>query len=371
MFSNDEFLRALGPRLPDSVRVSAVGTPLSDSARVAISRQIMNAHPGQIGQYLEYTRQRLANEPRSRPAGPANRVARALVQASIVAPAVGGFGCFHLIYAYLLENTRMYELFGRVLQAYNDGETLGVATTGTRTWLTGTEAAFYRQQTAHDHLTGPTLTSDRRDDGRGIRRNAYYRMFGMDLNHGTDDNKPYPYVKPKASNRDFVATLEDLLRQVWIAIVNDGTTTANPTDDAEIEQLARRLRVMLNNRRLQGTLAREEFSAVATLDWLRLAVTFDSDVVNDLRANAASESERLKKIAERVGLPAHGRSDDYFELASPMSGLLQGIENGTLSDRATLLNYTPIDSIINHWSRATGKVLKKMPRPVVSGVQAA
>ncbi|MDH3337085.1 MAG: hypothetical protein OEM76_04590 [Gammaproteobacteria bacterium] len=187
----------------------------------------------------------------------------------------------------------------------------------------------------------------------------------MDLNHGTDANKPYPYTKPKASNKDFVATLEELLRQVWIAIVNDGTTTGDPTDEAEIEHLARRLRVMLTNRRLEGTLTREEFAAVHTMDWLRLAVTSNSDVVTDLRATAASESERLKKIAERVGLPSHGKSDDYIELAYPMSTLLQLIEDGTLSNRADFLGFAPIDNIINHWSRATGKVLKKMPRPVV------
>jgi hypothetical protein len=34
-----------------------------------------------------------------------------------------------------------------------------------------------------------------RPDIHATRRNAYQRMFGMDLNHGTDDNKPYPYVK--------------------------------------------------------------------------------------------------------------------------------------------------------------------------------
>lgn len=365
MFASDGFLTALGPILPNPV-----AQPFDDAARVAISQQLTLSPASQVGLYLEYIWQQNNHEPRALPVGAQNRLALAMIRAGLAAPKAAGFGWFHLIYAYLLENTRMYELFGRVIRAFNDGETLGIANANTRVWVSTTEAVFYRQQRAHDHAFPSTLTSDERADGRAIRRNAYYRMFGMDLNHGTDDNKPYPYEKPTASNKDFVAILEDLLRQIWIAIENDGTTTADPTDEAEIEQLARRLRVMLTNRRLQGTLAREEFGAVATLDWLRLAVSFNSDVVNDLRATAASEAERLKKIAERIGLPAHGKSDDYFELAGPMSGLLQGIESGSLSDRATFLNYQPIDNIINHWSRATGKVLKHLPRPVVSAAAA-
>ena len=44
---------------------------------------------------------------------------------------------------------------------------------------------------------------------RAIRRNAYQRMFSMDLNHGGDDGKPYPYVRAEAANTEFVSTLEE------------------------------------------------------------------------------------------------------------------------------------------------------------------
>ncbi len=380
MFSKDAFLIALSGNLPAAV---AVNNPpgLSIDERRDIANQIMKAHAREIVTYMDLAWENHnvlqdgggvggANAPTYAPVG----VAGALEAANFATvfdpntqPRVPQFGCFHLIYAYMLENTRMYELFGRVIQAFNEGETLGMTTPETRQWITMTEALFYRQQSAHDHAPVSTLTSDSRADGRAIRRNAYYRMFGMDLNHGTDDNKPYPYNKPSASNKGFVPTLENLLRNLWVAITNvQNINNVNPTDNAEIENLARVLYVMLQNRRLNGTLTREEFSAVGTLDWLRLAVSFNSPIVVDLRAEAESEYERLKKIADRVGLPCHGKSDEYFQLAGPMSGLLQGIENQTLIDTGTFLAYPQIDNIINNWSKVTGKVMKQMPTPVVN-----
>ena len=277
---------------------------------------------------------------------------------------------YHLIYAYLVENTRLYELIGRVIRGFADGESLGVASVASRRWLGTTEALFYRQQVAHDHNQFTTLTSDTRADGRSIRRNAYFRMFGMDLNHGTDNNQPYPYTKPQLSNRDFVTTLEALLRELWIAIINRDSTTSNPTDDGAVIDHTRQLRVMLNNRRINGTLTREEFSAVATLDWLRLAISINSPIVQDLRSEAASEAERIFKIAERVGLPAHGKSDDYLRLAVPATVFLRGIELGIFTDVASYINDEEsrklINDIITHWSGATGKVLKLRPQPVVA-----
>ena len=43
-------------------------------------------------------------------------------------------------------------------------------------------------------------------------------MFGLELNHGTDDGKPYPYVKAEAANTEFVATFEEFLREVWVGM---------------------------------------------------------------------------------------------------------------------------------------------------------
>jgi len=51
---------------------------------------------------------------------------------------------------------------------------------------------------------------------------------------------------------------------------------------------------------------------VATLSWLHLTVEFDTQVTNDLLAQGSSATERLMKIAQRVGCQCTPRTDSYF-----------------------------------------------------------
>jgi hypothetical protein len=275
----------------------------------------------------------------------------------------------HLIYAYMIENTRIFEIMQRVIQEYLVGEILEVPSRETHGWLRATEDLFYRDAPSSQIAA---LTSWVRPDVRASRRGAYYRFFGMDLNHGTIDNRPYPFEKPKAANRDFVLIWEELLREVWKGIENSiNTSGVNATDDAAIANLARQLFDMLQVRRRNGNLSREEFVYVTTLSWFHLTVEFDSPVVRDLKAEASSPEERLRKIGERVGLPAHAKSESYFILAEAMSRLLIGIETGQFNSPANVRAlYAPptaqvpnplredVLAIITHWSMATGRDLK-------------
>jgi hypothetical protein len=272
----------------------------------------------------------------------------------------------HLIYAYMIENTRIVEIFQRVLLAYLMGEKLEVPSPETRLWLRTTESMFFRDG-------GPfstwSLTSWLRPDIRSVRRNAYYRFFGMDLNHGTDANAPYPYEKPEAANREFVPTFEELLREVWIGIENDGNISgARPTDAAAIANYARRLSDMLLVRRRQGNLLREEFVFVAAMSWFHMTISYDSPVVIDLKSQASSPDERLIKIGERVGLPPHSKSQSYLLMAQPMSSILLSLEAKQFVDTATapaLYTAAPPPSprddmmtLVNQWSIATGRDMK-------------
>src|SRR5215207_2456696 len=85
----------------------------------------------------------------------------------------------HLIYAYMIENTRIYEIFRRVLYEYLHGEGLETPSEESQRWLRTTEELFYRDTPPFFAFQ---LTSHIRPDIRATRRNAYYRMFGMDLN---------------------------------------------------------------------------------------------------------------------------------------------------------------------------------------------
>jgi hypothetical protein len=298
----------------------------------------------------------------------------------------------HLIYAYMIENTRAYEIFRRVLEEFAYGERLGFPSAESQRWLRTTEQLFYRDNPPFQIYS---LVSWIRPDLRAVRRNAFHRLFGLDLNHGTDDNRPYPYPRAAAANVEFAATFEELLREVWRAIENvRNEVGANPTDVSTIANLARTLFDMFRARRQEtvGNLARDELFHVSTMGWLHLTLSFNTPIVLDLDAEAPSAAERLQKIGERVGLPAHSRSDSYFFLAENMSLVLRELELGTFNDATGApalfqagVFQDAMQQIITHWSIATGRDVKvrpvtvapqqpapvrPMPRPIVPAMPA-
>ena len=275
----------------------------------------------------------------------------------------------HLIYAYMIENTRAYEVMGRVLAEYTQGERLGILQIpASYQWLRTTEELFYKDASP---FQPNNLVSRIRPDVAATRRNAYYRMFGMDLNHGRDGaSQPYPYVKPTIANRDFVGTFEEFLRDVWRAIENvNNFSGANPTDFAAIADLAIRLQNMLTSRRggaaTRPNLSREEFLAICLASWLELTLSVNSPIVVELSSTGPSAAERLRQIGDRVGLPAHGRSHNYFLIARRVSRLLIAIEQGlfsTVPGAQTLAAPGPtqqlMNEIVHHWQLITGRDIK-------------
>ena len=269
----------------------------------------------------------------------------------------------------MIENTRLYEIFRRVVDEYRHGEKLGTPLdAATQNWLRNTEELFY-SDSAPFLITN--VSSHIRSDLRASRRNAYQRMFGMDLNHGADDGKPYTYIKAEAANSEFVATFEEFLREVWVGITYvTATSSSNPTDDSKIAELAEKLQNMLQSRRLSGNLSREEFAFVSMMSWFHLTLEVNnSPIVSSLRAEAVGVENILFKIAERVRLPAHGLSKSFFDIADPISRLLIQIEMGTynvtpavraLYDRVTFPAGPEPDmrTIITHWTAITGHDVK-------------
>ena len=290
----------------------------------------------------------------------------------VLGPPTTGIGLVwhHLSYAYLIEATGVAEIFLEVVRRLVVGETLGpLSIDGTR-WLRATEELFYRDPPLFS-IGG--VVSEARPEARISRRNAYWRMFGMDL--------PHPAVSPRISggeqpwktdvgagvNTDFRQKWAELLRQVWIGLVNSANTSGtNPTDPAYLTLLCQSLRDMFNNRRKGGLLAREEFAYVTLLSWFHLTLQTDTPIVRDLKADATSPAERLTKIAQRVGMSPAARSREMFELAEPMSSLLRAIELGSfddptaasvLFDDATALG-AEMRNVVNLWQSATGERIK-------------
>ena len=175
-------------------------------------------------------------------------------------------------------------------------------------------------------------------------------------------------MRAEAANTEFVSTFEEFLREVWVGMENfRNETGANPTDNAKIADLAEKLQAMLTTRRETGNLSREEFVFVSWMSWFHLTVDSDLPIIKDLRAQATLPEERLFKIAQRVGLPAHGLSRSYFEIADSISQILLTIETGVFNDAAAApALYTPqvggpedaMRTIIRHWSIITGREMK-------------
>lgn len=283
----------------------------------------------------------------------------------------------HLAYSYVLENTRAVQILRRVVQKYRAGESLGIPTPQTQQWLDTTETLLFG---AANPFAAWLSTSNVRPDAEDVRRNAYWRFFGLDLAFGTEDNRPPTYEKAAASNSSFVPLFEELLFELWQAMSNSHNTSGpNAADDDRIYRLAEELRFNLHSRRQANMLAREELVAALALGWVELTLSVNSAVVRDLRAQATSAADRLKLIGERVGLPAHTRSAALFSMAADLSLFLRTIESAIVSgpDFAWVLylatplpatSATPIGAntrrVITEWAAATGKDLKVRGKPI-------
>jgi hypothetical protein len=278
----------------------------------------------------------------------------------------------HLIYAFLVESTGVAEILREVVRRYVVGETLEATRDATYSWMRTTEELFFRDPPLFS-INGTVSTL--RPDPLVNRRNAYWRMFGMDLPHPPAGitGQPWKTDVGAAANVRFVEVWVELLRQLWMGIMNDRNAVgANPTDSSYIAYLCQTLAEMMGMRRRAGMLAREEFGHVVTMSWFHLLVDTDNEVVNDLQAGAGATgnaADRLTRIAQRVGITPPRRARELFELADLVSPVLMFIEAGRFTDPsdAELLfrsgSTNPVvretmNRIIDLWQSATGVSLK-------------
>ncbi len=279
----------------------------------------------------------------------------------------------HLAYAYVLESTGIVEIFAEVIRRLGVGETLGVLSEDSIAWLRATEQLFFRD---YPTFSVASVLSQVRPFDRTNRRNAYWRMFGLDLAHPVPPlwAGSGPLADWKALTgpvtQDFRQKWSEFLRQVWIGVENrDNNSGANPTDPSYIALLARALKDVLGNRRRGGALAREEFAYVTMLNWFHLTVDNDNTLIRDLQAQASSPADRLGALGQKVGITPALRSRELFDLAEPMSTLLRGIELGLFDTEETATTlftegsniFRDVLDTINNWQSATGERVKESP----------
>lgn len=268
----------------------------------------------------------------------------------------------HIAYAYMVENTRIEEILRRVMVSFLGTELFNTPSAETVQWLDQTERLFFREQAPFSVLaTG----GDLRPDKGAIRRNAYHRLLGLDLNHGPGGRPgTYQYHRAEVANTRFAHFFQQLLQAVSVGIQNSSNSSGpNPTDDFQITDLVTQIGDSLRDRRGPDmvNLAREEFVAVTFMSWLHLVISWESPVVRDLRATASTPTERLRRIGDRVRLNAHQDTRSFLELGSDMSTLLRSIELNLPVVQQAEAFYTRgsqlrplMDRMIHHWSHVTG-----------------
>jgi hypothetical protein len=391
-------------RLVPEFRPSVAGLP-------ANARSLFKTHPTQLSFLLDEVWDNTLRFPRvPGPAGDLSFVDTAVIDAlnlptqppnRFLAPSglnatgpfewsgVPVFSCppilwHHLIYAYLVESTGIVEIFAEVIRRLVVGETLGQLSAESLSWARATEQLFYRDP---PQFSIASVISEVRPYERTNRRNAYWRMFGMDLAHPVPPlwAREGPLADWKAQTgpigSDFRQHWHEFLRQVWLGVENRANATGpNPADPAYIALLSRTIRDLLSNRRRGGMLAREEFAYVSMLSWLHLTVADNTSIVVDLKAESSTDNpaDRLAGIAQRVGMTPALRSRELFDLAEPMATVLRGIELGLFDSEAGAETLFTRDSIvaadmlniINNWQSATGERVKDRPTGTTVAVSA-
>jgi len=276
----------------------------------------------------------------------------------------------HLIYAYLIENTRIFDIFAKVMEISCSCEDLGTLSPQSQMFLHTTHALIF---TDPPSTTVWNVTGRACPDEISQRMATYWSMFGIELNHATEIAAKHQYAKSAGANVDFIETFETLASMVWRGIVNvNNFVGPNDTDNQAIVSAARRLFCMFAARRQDCNYVRREFRAVAVMSWLHLAVSFDSPIVMDLGAQAGCVEERLYRIARRVGVTAHPRSQALFALAQPFSQLLRSIENPGFDARDLYRIQVGRDlseTVIGNYSIALGRDAKALPVTVTEQVQ--
>jgi len=297
---------------------------------------------------------------------------------------------YHLIYAYLVENSRIAQIFERLIHLYMHDEKLNKATTSQNKlafkWIMNTESLFFSNLSNTNYRNIKTQV---RENPESTRRNAYFRMFGMDLAFGDlQANAQVNYYKAEFNNQPFIILFEKLLTEIWQAYTNASNFSgANTTDMFVIVDTAQKIQEMLMSRRTTETdftnyryfnLSREEYASVAMMSWLYEVISYDSPLIQFLRCNGGTPGERLINIGNKVGIAAHSKSEGLLDIAPPMNTLLRRIEMGDYNDQedVELIIRSQVNpavvgvedhhrqalkellQIINNWEKATGHRIK-------------
>ncbi|WP_119079210.1 hypothetical protein [Chitinophaga alhagiae] len=286
----------------------------------------------------------------------------------------------HLIYAYVIESTQVYKVFRKLVENYAKGDFEINLTPEVLQWLHNTETLWFADPPV---LSSFNMVSHLRSDMYLTRCGLYYRFFGFPL----PGDEQLPYYKAKSSHLNYRRSFERFAEEVWIGVENEVNTTGRrPIDDAAIAFSAYEMQKNFLSQRNNGDITKQEFFFVSMMAWFHLSLEYNSPIVRAFGINEQSPAQRLFALANIVGVPANGLSENLFRLADNMSILLTMIESGIFNDEANVpqlySNTSPISAvmkqIIFNYSHVSGNNLKaravktyeSMPLPKGNGIAA-
>jgi hypothetical protein len=283
----------------------------------------------------------------------------------------------NLIYAFLIESTGAYEIMAEVVRRLKVGETLSTLTPASTQWLRATDTLFYSENSALAIRRGYSNLTPRE-----ASRNAYWRLFGLDLPHviplrwSKSVGSPWKDDVGPSANVSFREKWSELLRQLWLGIENSNNFVgANATDGSYVALLCQTISDMLLMRRQGGQLLREEYEHVSAMDWFDLTLSQNYPIVVDLGCDATNAADRLAKLGQLVGMTPAPRAREMFELARFLPTLLRQIELRNFNTRAqaeTLYRFPSllrddVNQTIDLWQSATGDRVKDRAVAVTAG----
>lgn len=289
----------------------------------------------------------------------------------------GYFHNMHLMYAYMVENSKIYQVFEKIIAKYQLGEDLTIPYNSndklSRVWIENTHLLFFSNAPQAIWNENSNLGNN----FEAMRRNAYFRLFGMDLNHGIGENgtASVQYQRANHFNADFIMQLESFLKLCWQMMINfSNTSNINTTDLIALQEQANSLKNLLLSRRTTErslddytllNLSKVEFHSVIMAEWFNHAISYNSPIVREMGAEGVTASERLNRLAQRVGYTSHSKTANFLDLAPLLATLLRLLELDEVDNNylTAIANpstrpYALITSILYNYQIATGKDLK-------------
>jgi hypothetical protein len=290
---------------------------------------------------------------------------------------IGYYPNMHLMYAYMMENTKIVQIFEKIILMYQNGEDLTIPMNNTnllsRPWLDNTHLLFYSNSPYAIWNNSSLLGSN----FEAIRRNAYHRIFGLDLNHGIGENNTQPvlYSRANHTNSSFIAQLENFLKLCWQMIINfSNTSSVNTTDLIALQEQSNALKNMLLARRTTENnldnypvlnLSKVEYASVVMMHWLNHAISYNSPIVKEMGAEGVTAAERLSRLGQKVNIPCHTKAGNFLDLAPLLATLLRLIEIDevdtsyiTAIAKPSTREYALITTILHNYQLATSRDLK-------------